>query len=1172
MGNFVIPKTTSSPTVPAGGTFGQILAKTNEFDFNTQWINNTDLNAAIGTGTINYLSKFTGSNTLGNSLLFDNGTNVGIGTVTPASLLDVNGQVLIGNGNKTQQSTFPLYISGSTGLGWKAAKSDGTAVFELYAGFSGINEVRLLNNQDLAGYSDSGTTNKFKFFGATGNGYFAGNVGIGTTTPGYKLDVNGTLRTNDRAYIGEDVTFTSSQYHYLISGSADGLVTFTNNTVTQGQAQGLLTGELYLAGTAAFLNHRGINIITTNRNTNTSNIVRAFYASGRTGNTGAANTVAGFLGGVNIEGSGNVTNAIGLEVEILSQTSNKTITNMYGVKVQPLINSVGTITNTYGLYIDSLTAGTQTNAAYGIYQSSATNKNYFAGNVGIGTTTPGNMLDIGSVTNGGDVSINGTESANLLGPLSAAGWSLGTGWIDNGNGTLTHNGTTSGNIVSLAPLASVVAGAVYKTVVTIASTKSSAYIFIGGYYSYTFNSITGTLTFYTLATTTTAPTITAAGNGSITISSISIKRVTNGDLLVYGKARFANAIYNAFGQKVIDFNSSGKIGLAGADASNSGYGLTVNGHITVGGSGMYAGFFGSHPFFMYMDGTNKIANFRSEAAGSSPVTIRAFTAYTDVNNYERMALTGVAGVSVNLKAETAGTGGDNLNIVLTPAGTGYTLLNGNVGIGTITPAVKLEVYGTNELLRFGDGTSGNDAFISFNSRGYIGFQGAGGLNFIANAFRPIIFGIGSNMTPTTEWARFGAFTGNFSIGASGSGAVSNFQVAQNTTGFGTVATNATTTLTGTGTQFSNTFKVGDTITVSGETIRTIATIVSDVSLTVTVAFTTTASALTYTLIGGSRFNVFGNGQVGIGTGSVVPTARLQVKGDGTNPIVRFETSTSAIAQQFYDTSMIGFGNVNPIYAGIYGHSSIDPNAATANSLGVGLLSNQSSTTASYGFGIKTTNGSNAAQWITGTGGLIKIISSGFIPSAAGNGNYRNLEINYSLNGTNGAQTGTATGIYLNATETALNGMVHNLMDLQIGGVSKFSVRNDGRLNASGSIISLGDVATGALSYLGFTGRTVFSSPSNGVLLVTNNAVTDFSRMMLGGATNLYPAIGRSSTALTFILADNSGYAQYVGRLINWSTAVKNAASNLAAGLIVYDTTLNKLSFYNGTTWETVTSG
>jgi hypothetical protein len=62
---------------------------------------------------------------------------------------------------------------------------------------------------------------------------------------------------------------------------------------------------------------------------------------------------------------------------------------------------------------------------------------------------------------------------------------------------------------------------------------------------------------------------------------------------------------------------------------------------------------------------------------------------------------------------------------------------------------------------------------------------------------------------------------------------------------GTVATVGTTALTGTGTYFTE-YNVGDTIVVSGETVRTIATIVSDTSLTVTPAFSNTASSLTFT--------------------------------------------------------------------------------------------------------------------------------------------------------------------------------------------------------------------------------------------------------------------------------------------------------------------------------------
>ena len=46
-----------------------------------------------GTGTTNSLSKFTSNGTIGNSIVFDNGTNVGIGTTSPSEKLDVNGNV-----------------------------------------------------------------------------------------------------------------------------------------------------------------------------------------------------------------------------------------------------------------------------------------------------------------------------------------------------------------------------------------------------------------------------------------------------------------------------------------------------------------------------------------------------------------------------------------------------------------------------------------------------------------------------------------------------------------------------------------------------------------------------------------------------------------------------------------------------------------------------------------------------------------------------------------------------------------------------------------------------------------------------------------------------------------------------------------------------------------------
>jgi hypothetical protein len=50
-----------------------------------------------GSGTTNYLAKFTASGTVGDSVVFDNGTNVGIGTDSPSLLFSVLNKVGIDN-------------------------------------------------------------------------------------------------------------------------------------------------------------------------------------------------------------------------------------------------------------------------------------------------------------------------------------------------------------------------------------------------------------------------------------------------------------------------------------------------------------------------------------------------------------------------------------------------------------------------------------------------------------------------------------------------------------------------------------------------------------------------------------------------------------------------------------------------------------------------------------------------------------------------------------------------------------------------------------------------------------------------------------------------------------------------------------------------------------------
>lgn len=107
--------------------------------------------------------------------------------------------------------------------------------------------------------------------------------------------------------------------------------------------------------------------------------------------TGLVSTAHGANFYVYASGSGNITTAHALNLQVYTDAGKK-ITNARGIYIDTPSNS-GTITNTYGLQIASQRSGTQTNT-YGIYQAGTNDINYFAGKVGIGTTTPTEILSV----------------------------------------------------------------------------------------------------------------------------------------------------------------------------------------------------------------------------------------------------------------------------------------------------------------------------------------------------------------------------------------------------------------------------------------------------------------------------------------------------------------------------------------------------------------------------------------------------------------------------------------------------------------------------------------------------------------------------------------------------------------------------------------------------------
>jgi hypothetical protein len=194
-------------------------------------------NPITGTGTANYLPKFTGSTALGNSLVYDNGTNIGIGTATPGYKLDVNGTTRV-SGLTILTSGLLVSSYGSTIAGGQSISGSSSGNFDF-------------NNGSGGGWYFNWTQN-----GSTAMRLSTGNnLLIGTTTDaGFKLDVNGTTRSQGKLTIttggaeitGNVVAYTGIQSYgqvQIFSAAAFQMFNAANNSKASFQyinANGLL--------------------------------------------------------------------------------------------------------------------------------------------------------------------------------------------------------------------------------------------------------------------------------------------------------------------------------------------------------------------------------------------------------------------------------------------------------------------------------------------------------------------------------------------------------------------------------------------------------------------------------------------------------------------------------------------------------------------------------------------------------------------------------------------------------------------------------------------------------------------------------------------------------------------------------------------------------------------
>ncbi len=239
-----------------------------------------------GGGTTNYIALWTSSTTLGNSNIYQSGNNLGIGTTTPGSSLDVAGNINVGSTGTYRMGQRNVLSTAGTDnlfLGVGAGADNASGYDNMFSGSGSGYSNTIGNYNTFSGYQAG-------YFNTTGSGNTFNGTGAGLdNTTGEQnsffgsfaggLNTSGCCNTFNGANAG----------HSNKTGTGD-----TFNGYAAGGSNTSGGSNTFIGSYAGYFNTTG-----------GYNTFNGFYAgSGNT--TGGANTYVGFNAAASNNGTDNV--------------------------------------------------------------------------------------------------------------------------------------------------------------------------------------------------------------------------------------------------------------------------------------------------------------------------------------------------------------------------------------------------------------------------------------------------------------------------------------------------------------------------------------------------------------------------------------------------------------------------------------------------------------------------------------------------------------------------------------------------------------------------------------------------------------------------------------------------------------------------------------------------